>query len=81
MNKLKKKGIGSQIHYIPLYRHNYIKNYYNSSIHGKYLGSEDYYSQIITLPLHAKLNLEDIDLISKELISILEKKKVNSILI
>ena len=80
MQKLNNKGIGSQIHYIPLYRHFYIKKYYNSSIIGKYRGSEDYYSKIITLPLHSKLSLEDIDLISKELIGILEKK-VNSILI
>ena len=45
MQKLNNKGIGSQIHYIPLHRHFYIKKYYNSSIIGKYRGSEDYYSK------------------------------------
>ena len=75
MKKLNEKGIGSQIHYIPLYKHNYIKNNYNFSITGNYLGSENYYSQIITLPLHTKLNLEHIDYISKVLFNILEKKR------
>ena len=74
MKKLNDKSIGSQIHYIPLYKHNYIKQKFSLSITGNYSGSEDYFSQIITLPLHTKLNLEDIDYISKELINILEKK-------
>lgn len=74
MKKLKDKSIGSQIHYIPLYKHNYIKQKFSLSITGNYSGSENYFSQIITLPLHTKLNLEDIDYISKELINILEKK-------
>lgn len=74
MKKLYKKGIASQIHYIPLYKHNYIKKFYSSSIAGNYVGSENYYSQIITLPLHTKLDFKDIDYISKELISILEEK-------
>ena len=52
----------------------YIKQKFSLSITGNYSGSENYFSQIISLPLHTKLNLEDIDYISKELINILEKK-------
>ncbi len=74
MKKLKDKGIASQIHYIPLHKHNYIKKKFKFSIASKYSGADNYYSQILTLPLHMNLNSTDINYISKELLRILGKK-------
>ena len=74
MKKLKDKGIASQIHYIPLHKHNYIKKKFKFSIVSEYSGADNYYSKILTLPLHMNLNSSDINYISKELLRILGKK-------
>ncbi len=74
IEKLNKEGIGSQIHYIPLFMHKYIKRDFAFSIIGKYGGSKNYFSKILSLPLHLNLKLKDIDYVCKKLINILEKK-------
>ena len=52
MKELNDKSIGSQIHYVPLYKHNYIKQKFSLSITGNYSGSENYFSQIMLLQKH-----------------------------
>lgn len=70
MHKLKEKGIGSQIHYIPLYDHPVLKCDIWSE-KGKYPEMEIYYQQALSLPLYFDLLDEDVDRICRELLSIL----------
>lgn len=64
MNKLKKKGIITQVHYIPIYKHPYYK---------KILGnialpnSEYYYDHVLTLPLFPLMSEDDVQYIVDEL--------------
>lgn len=62
MINLKKRGIITQVHYIPLYRQPFFKNYEKLS------GCEDYYSRAISLPLHYSITNADIKKISTEII-------------
>ncbi len=58
-NYLVKNGIYAQIHYIPLYRQPYYKNFnYNSS---DYPNSEEYYSKCISLPIFPSLTVSEQD--------------------
>jgi dTDP-4-amino-4,6-dideoxygalactose transaminase len=56
MNHLMEKGVGAQVHYIPLYRHPFMK--------GKDLSDfpnmEEYYSKALTLPLFSKMEEKDV---------------------
>ena len=58
-NHLIKNGIYAQIHYIPLYRQPYYKNFrYDLS---NYKNSEDYYSKCISLPIFPSLTTSEQD--------------------
>lgn len=71
MRQLKMKGIGSQVHYIPLYYHPIIKS--DEELEkGKCPEMGVYYSQALTLPLYFDLQEEDVDRICKDLLSILK---------
>ena len=48
---LKERGIGSQIHYIPVYRH----PYYGSLEGSQYPGSEAFYSSCLSIPIYSSL--------------------------
>lgn len=48
---LKEMGIGSQIHYIPVYRH----PYYGSLDGSQYPGAEAFYSSCLSLPMYSSL--------------------------
>lgn len=60
-------GIGSQVHYIPLYHQPYFKKW----AVGHLLGAEQYYDKALSLPLYLGLNKTDINYISKTLKDIL----------
>lgn len=49
MEHLKEKGIGTQVHYIPLYKQPYYKKLYGEI---KLEGAEDYYSKCLSLPIY-----------------------------
>lgn len=68
MYQLKNKGIGSQVHYIPIHTQPYYKNKRQQSLQG----SEHYYLKTLSLPLHTKLEERDIEYVIKELIKILK---------
>jgi dTDP-4-amino-4,6-dideoxygalactose transaminase len=58
MRALASEGIGTQVHYIPLYRH----PYYASHLGEQSLpGAEAYYRSTLTLPLHAGMNESDVE--------------------
>jgi perosamine synthetase len=55
---MRKKNIGVNLHYIPVYKHTY---YVNLGFSGKdCLVTEDVFNRIVTLPLFPKMNDEDV---------------------
>lgn len=66
MEKLKEKGIGTQIHYIPLYRHPIFAQ------HSELVGAEEYYQKTLSLPLYPDLKKEDVDYITDTLFAVLD---------
>ncbi len=61
MNNLRKKGIGTQVHYIPVHLQPYYKKMGYKK--GDYPVSEQYYKFCLSLPLFPELSNADVDLI------------------
>ena len=61
MLALADQGIGSQVHYIPLYR----QPYYQSNSSNVFSGAEEYYRQTLSLPMYYGLDNHDIEKISQ----------------
>jgi UDP-4-amino-4,6-dideoxy-N-acetyl-beta-L-altrosamine transaminase len=59
MRLLSAKGIGTQVHYIPVTRHPYYNNLGYDSSH--YPESEKYYRQALTIPLYYGLTNEEVE--------------------
>jgi len=59
--KLRAKGIGVQVNYIPAYRHPVFDKYQIDR--NKFLVSEDFYSREISLPFYTDLSNSNIDFI------------------
>lgn len=72
MQQLKNKGIGSQVHYIPLYYHPVLRQE-ESEEQLNYPQTEKYYREALSLPLYFDLSESDVDRICDELIKILYK--------
>lgn len=73
MQKLLDKGIGTQVHYIPLYYHPASKcDEWSEKL--KCPETEKYYQQALSLPLYYDLTEGDVDRICKELIAALTNK-------
>lgn len=66
MQQLKAAGIGTQVHYIPLYRHPYCQNQWGD-LSGYFPETESYYAQAISLPLYSDLTLADVERVVSEL--------------
>ncbi|MBI1778535.1 MAG: UDP-4-amino-4,6-dideoxy-N-acetyl-beta-L-altrosamine transaminase [Proteobacteria bacterium] len=67
MRNLAERGIGTQVHYIPVYQH----PYYRDLNPGLALpGTEDYYSRCLTLPLSVEMNESDVDRVADGLIEV-----------
>jgi dTDP-4-amino-4,6-dideoxygalactose transaminase len=60
-NSLRNRGIGVNLHYIPLYRQPYYK--LSSSDYKNFPESESYYSEAITIPLYPTMTSHDQDLV------------------
>lgn len=56
-DNLKKNGINTNLHYIPIYRHSFYKKYRISK--KKYKNAEIYYQEAMTLPLYFDLKKND----------------------
>ncbi|MBA3722333.1 MAG: DegT/DnrJ/EryC1/StrS family aminotransferase [Parachlamydiaceae bacterium] len=67
MEKLKKVGVGTQVHYIPLYRHPALSNYYPEDIQEQFPEMEGYYAEALSLPLYYDLNESDVERVCHEL--------------
>ena len=58
MNGLRRRGIGSQVHYIPVYRHPYYRERYGEI---SLPGAERYYARTLSLPIFPAMDLRDVD--------------------
>ncbi len=73
MRALLAKNIGTQVHYIPLYRHPYFVKKYGET-KDCFPAMEEYYSKAISLPLYFGLNNEDIERVVSTLVEVLHSK-------
>ncbi len=69
MKKLEFEGIGTQVHYIPLF----LQPIYQSSKTEKFSGALEYYKKNLSLPMYVSLEKKDIELICTKLKKIILK--------
>ena len=67
MQELETYGIGTQVHYIPLY----LQPYYREENIQKYQGANQYYKNTLSIPLYVQLKKSDISYISQKIKSTL----------
>jgi UDP-4-amino-4,6-dideoxy-N-acetyl-beta-L-altrosamine transaminase len=60
MEKLKDRGIQTQVHYIPVHFHSYYRRQFGTGP-GDCPNAEDYYRQCLSLPLHPSMNDMDVN--------------------
>ena len=65
MNKLKEKGVGTQVHYIPIVDQPYYKEHINVS--GNFDNCRTYYKQALSLPMYPLMDDGDIETVVKAL--------------
>ncbi|HEY7608077.1 MAG TPA: UDP-4-amino-4,6-dideoxy-N-acetyl-beta-L-altrosamine transaminase [Alphaproteobacteria bacterium] len=58
MRRLRERGIGTQVHYIPVHRQPYYSQRYGAL---RLPGAEDYYRRALSLPLYAAMAPADVD--------------------
>ncbi len=69
MNRLKEKGIGTQVHYIPLYHHPFMKG---KDLSPYFPNTEEYYAKALTLPLFSRMEEKDVSNVAGALKKILK---------
>lgn len=77
MTQLKERGVGTQLHYIPVYHHPFFKNQ-NGAIDQYFPNMEAYYSKALSLPLYYDLQTADVEYVVatlKEVLATEQKKK------
>lgn len=73
-NALREKGIGVNVHYIPIYYFPYYQKLrYKKGLCPK---AEDLYEKIITLPLYPKMSNEDVEYVIESVYEVVKKYKV-----
>lgn len=71
MDELKAKGIGTQLHYIPLYEHPVFKNRIGN-ISEYFPNMESYYNSALSIPLYNDMTFDDLDRVVDALKSVLK---------
>ena len=66
---LRKKGIGVNVHYIPVYLHPYYREHLNLK-HGLCPIAEQVFEQIISLPIHPNMSDEGVEYIIENVINL-----------
>lgn len=74
IEELKNKGIGSSVHFIPLYRHPYYNKTYNLNPED-FPNSEYVFPKLVSLPIWPGMSEAQIDRIIEEVLSILKFNK------
>ena len=59
MRQLKEKGIGTQVHYIPVHTQPYYRNRYGTGF-GSFPNAESYYEEALSLPMYASLPVDGV---------------------
>lgn len=78
MQKLKEEGVGTQLHYIPIYSHPCFQQN-NIDVNKHFPNMETYYAQALSLPLYYDLTLEEVESIVHKLTDLLFKSKKQQI--
>ena len=68
MRELAEKGVGTQVHYIPLYRQPYFRERYGDM---RLPGAEAYYGRVLALPLYPAMSDTDVDRVVEALAEVL----------
>ena len=58
-SKMREKGIGVNVHYIPIYRFSYYQEHFNINL-DDFPVTEEVFNKIITLPLFPKMEDEEV---------------------
>lgn len=74
MEALFDEGIGTQVHYIPVYHHPCLRKKMGD-ISSQFPGMERYYSTALSLPLYFDLKFEEVDRVVSTLLKILNSRK------
>lgn len=74
IEQLKERGIGTQVHYIPLYRQPFIQQK-SGDISEYFPEMEAYYAQALTLPLYYDLEPNDVEYVVTTLKDVLQQQK------
>ena len=74
MLALQAEGIGTQVHYIPVYRHPYFRRTCGD-LASYFPTTEKYYASALSLPLYFDLSFDQVEMIVKKLLKILKIKK------
>lgn len=69
INILKERGIGTSVHFIPLYRHSYFKKFIKNSIK-EYWNSEWFYEREISLPIYPTMENDEQDYVIENILDI-----------
>ena len=67
--QLRQKGIGVQLHYIPIFSQPYYKNSYKDN--NDLMSSQSYYKSSLSLPIHMNLNIVEQNLVIENLSDLL----------
>ena len=68
MNRLRGKGIGTQVHYIPVHLQPYYRQRYGAA---SLSGADSYYARCLSLPLFAGMEDGDVDRVVEALGAVL----------
>ncbi|MCL2801460.1 MAG: UDP-4-amino-4,6-dideoxy-N-acetyl-beta-L-altrosamine transaminase [Treponema sp.] len=75
MEELKQKGIGTQVHYIPVNSQPYYENKYGKYNAINFPNTESYYNKCLSIPLFPMMSDENIENVCKNIISVTEGLK------
>jgi dTDP-4-amino-4,6-dideoxygalactose transaminase len=67
MTRLRERGIGSQVHYIPVHRQPYYRARYGETV---LRGADAYYARCLSLPLFPRMEEADVDRVVEALAAI-----------
>jgi len=70
MEELKQKGIGTQVHYIPVNSQPYYVKRYGEYAPEEFPETEAYYQRCISIPLYPKMSDDDVEYVAKTIVSI-----------
>jgi dTDP-4-amino-4,6-dideoxygalactose transaminase len=69
MENLGRWGIGTQVHYIPVYKHLYYKKQFNYEP-SNYPAAEKYYDMALTLPLYPSITKRSLNYVIGKVLSL-----------